>query len=58
MKYFINHFNGFYKHKILRRTLTHKPDNSNKHDKTTFDFGSFLFFFVCLAGLSKNSRNQ
>jgi hypothetical protein len=56
MRYF-NIINKSYKSKIQKRMLTYRNNNSNKNDKTTFDFGSFLFFFVCLAGLSKNSRN-
>lgn len=56
MRHFINIMKNSYKHKIQKRTLSYRHDNSNKDD-TTFDFGSFLFFFVCLAGLSKKSRN-
>ena len=58
MRHFINIINRPYKSEIQKRALSYRDNNSNKNDKTTFDFGSFLFFFVCLAGLSKNSRSQ
>ena len=58
MRHFINIINRPYKSKIQKRMLTYRHNNSNKNDKTTFDFGSFLFFFVFLAGLSKNSITQ